>query len=119
MDKKTVQQAVKQGESDNVLHSGAGPGGEAADISIDFVINARGRFCILHDRPFAGTPTWVKYLINKRKVILILDNGGEREIECILNDKFHKYLLNISKVFVIRLENARPVEGYDTALIRE
>jgi hypothetical protein len=103
--------------SDNVLYGG--PGSDLDDISITFVINARGRFCIFHNRPFSGTPVWVKYLTNKKKIILVLDNGVEREIECILNEKFHKHLLNVSKAFVIRIENEAPVEGYDTTLIKE
>jgi hypothetical protein len=90
-----------------------------ADINISMVINARGRACMLHDKPFVGTPTWIKYLTNNRKVKILFDNGTEYVIDYVANDKLHKQLLNVTKLFLIRVENGIPQEGYDTTLIRE
>lgn len=90
-----------------------------AEINIEIIINARGRACMIHNKPFIGTPTWIKYLTNKRKVKIVFDNGTEHVIDYYMDDKFHKLLLNVTKLFLIRMENGKPVEGYDTNLIRE
>jgi len=89
------------------------------DVSIDIVVNARGRACLLHNKPFIGTPVWIKYLTDKRKVKFIFDNGTEHIVNYIMDDKIHKLLLNVTKLFLIRVEDGKPVEGFDTTLIRE
>lgn len=96
-----------------------GQGYSNADIKIDIIINARGRACLIHHRPFIGTPIWVKYLTNKRKVKIVFDNGTEHVIDYTMNDKQHRLLLNVTKLFLIRMDEGKPVEGYDTNLIRE
>jgi hypothetical protein len=89
------------------------------DINIDIVVNARGRACLLHNKPFIGTPVWVKYLTNQRKVKFIFDNGTEHVIRYIMDEKMHKLLLNVTKLFLIRVEDGKPVEAFDTTLIKE
>lgn len=90
-----------------------------AEIPISFILNARGRMCLIHSKPFIGTPVWLKYMINKRKVKIIFDNGTEHVIDYVADDKLHKLLLNMSKLFMIRIEDGRPVEGFDTNLLKE
>jgi hypothetical protein len=89
------------------------------DIGIDLLVNARGRACMLHDKPFLGTPVWIKYLTNQRKVKIVFDNGTEHVINYVADEKLHKQLLNVTKLFLIRVDKGKPVEGYDTTLIKE
>lgn len=119
MDKPLGQPARALKVDDNTPPSGSGAVYTNDDISISLVVNARGRACLLHDRPFVGTPTWLKYMVNKRKVKIVFDNGTEYVIDYTMNDKLHGMLLNMAKVFVIRVEDGRPQEGYDTTLIKE
>ncbi len=121
MDKKDVHSAAiettTQGEG-----GGVAPllGKDYFDtISMAVVVNARGRVCLLHDKPFNVTPTWVKYLTKQRKVKLLFDNGMDYVIDYIMNDKQNKLFLNIDKLFIIRVENGNPVDGYDTKIIKE
>ncbi len=97
----------------------SGMGYTNADVAIDLIVNARGRACMMHDRPFVGTPVWVKYLTNKRKVKLVFDNGTEFVYDHIMTGPMHKALLNVTKLFIIQINNGVPVEGYDTTLIKE
>jgi hypothetical protein len=90
-----------------------------ADIGIDILVNARGRACMLHNKPFVGTPVWIKYLTDKRKVKLVFDNGTEFVYDYVMNNELHKLLLNVTKLFVIRVERGVPQEGFDTNLIKE
>lgn len=90
-----------------------------ADIPISFVLNARGRMCMIHSKPFIGTPVWLKYTIRERKVKIIFDNGSEHVIDYVAEDKLHKILLNLAQVFMIRVEDGKPVEGFDTKLLKE
>jgi hypothetical protein len=90
-----------------------------SDVPVILTINARGRACLIHSGEFEATPVWVKYLTDKRKIQLVYDNGTSRTINFIMNDKLHKKLLNITKLFLIRTDNGKPVEGYDTTLLKE
>ncbi|MBY0427731.1 MAG: hypothetical protein K2Q32_00755 [Alphaproteobacteria bacterium] len=88
-------------------------------IAISVIVNARGRVCMLHNKPFNATPTWVKYLTKQRKVKLLFDNGMEYVIDYVMNDKQNKLFLNIDKLFIIRVEDGNPIDGYDTKIIKE
>jgi hypothetical protein len=88
-------------------------------VPISIVVNARGRCCMIHSEKFGATPVWIKYLTKQRKVKIVFDSGVECVIDYVMEDKLHKYLLNVTKLFLIRLENDKPVEGYDTNLIKE
>lgn len=117
MDEKNVQQAKQTDGSDDALHGR--PQGGYADVAISIVINARGRACLIHDGEFEATPVWVKYLTAKRKIQFIYDNGTSRIIDYIMDDKIHKMLLNISKLFLVRTDKGKPIEAFDTTLIKE
>lgn len=119
MDKKEVHSAAlaTTAQSDN---SFKGPEtGFGKEAGIVLTINARGRACLIHEGLFPATPVWVKYLTTKRKIQIIYDNGTDDIINHIMDDKLHKKLLNITKLFLIRTLDGKPVEGYDTTLLKE
>lgn len=89
------------------------------NIAISLVVNARGRACLIHDGEFEATPVWIKYLTLKRKIQFIYDNGTDRILDYVLDDKMHKKLLNIPKIFLVRTDNGIPIEAFDTTLIKE
>jgi hypothetical protein len=88
-------------------------------ISFSILVNARGRVCMLYDKPFNAIPVWVKYLIKKKKLQLIFDNGMEYIINYVMDDKFNKIFLNLNKLFIVRFEDMKPIEGFDTSVIKE
>ena len=88
-------------------------------VNIDLIVNARGRVCLIHDEPFTGTPLWVRYSLSTKKLEILFDNGSRDLIESEVPDDVHPYLLQVSKVLLVRMEGARPVEGFDTNFLRE
>ncbi len=120
MDKKEVHSAALATTSQGEGHFTVPQGKDYFDtISMSVIVNARGRVCLLHDKPFNVTPTWVKYLTKQRKVKLLFDNGMEYVIDYIMNDKQNKLFLNLDKLFIIRVEDGNPIDGYDTKIIKE
>lgn len=87
-------------------------------MNIGLVVNARGKLCLVHDEPFEATPLWVGYHVDKRQLEIIFDTGATFPIEWEATDEMDGYLLKISKILVIRMENRKPVEGYDTSFLR-
>ncbi|QQR68609.1 MAG: hypothetical protein IPI58_07100 [Alphaproteobacteria bacterium] len=88
-------------------------------MNIDLVVNARGKVCLIHDAPFAGTPLWVRYHTDMRRIEVLFDNGTSDTIEHPVPDDVHPYLMRINKILIIRIDGDEPVEGYDTAFIRK
>ncbi|MDX2027291.1 MAG: hypothetical protein SFW62_01495 [Alphaproteobacteria bacterium] len=86
-------------------------------MNIGLVINARGKMCLVHDEPFEATPLWVGYHIDKKKIEIIFDTGGTYPINWEANDDMDSYLQKINKILVIRMEDKKPVEGYDTSFL--
>ncbi|NDE90246.1 MAG: hypothetical protein EB059_03785 [Alphaproteobacteria bacterium] len=118
MDKKEVHSAAVATTEQS--GSKITPGGNYFDtISFSVLVNARGRVCMLYDKPFNATPVWVKYLTKHRKLQLIFDNGMEYVINYIMDEKLNKMFLNLNKVFIVRFEDMKPIEGFDTNLIKE
>lgn len=87
-------------------------------MNIGLVVNARGKLCLVHDEPFEATPLWVGYHVDKRQLEIIFDTGATFPIEWEATDEMDDCLLKISKILVIRMENRKPVEGYDTSFLR-
>ena len=87
-------------------------------MNIGLVVNARGKLCLVHDEAFEATPLWVGYHIDKKQLEIIFDTGATFPIEWEATDEMDGYLLKISKILVIRMENRKPVEGYDTSFLR-
>ena len=86
-------------------------------MNIGLVVNARGKLCLVHDEPFDATPLWVGYHVDKKQLEIIFDTGATFPIEWEATDEMDGYLLKISKILVIRMENRKPVEGYDTSFL--
>ena len=120
MDKKEVHSAAlaTTGQGEGAFLSPKGKD-YFDSIAMSLVVNARGRMCLIHDKPFNAAPTWVKYLTKQRKVKLLFDNGTEYVINYIMDDKMNKLLLNLDKLFIMQIKDYKPVEGYDTKIIKE
>src|SRR5580658_283605 len=86
-------------------------------INIGLVVNARGKMCLVHDQPFAATPLWVGYHVDRRRIEIIFDTGGTYLIDWEATAEMNDFLLKISKILFIRMENKKPVEGYDTSFL--
>ncbi len=87
-------------------------------MNIGLVVNARGKMCLVHDEPFEATPLWVGYHIDKKQLEIIFDTGGTYPIDWEATDDMNNYLLKINKILMIRMENKKPVEGFDTSFLR-
>jgi len=87
-------------------------------VNIGLVVNARGKLCLVHDEPFEATPLWVGYHVDKRRLEIIFDTGSTYPIEWEATDEMNAYLAKTKKILIIRMENRKPVEGYDTSFLR-
>ena len=87
-------------------------------MNIGLVVNARGKVCLVHDEPFEATPLWVGYHVDKKQLEVIFDTGGSFPIEWEATDEMNNYLLRINKILIIRMEDKKPVEGYDTSFLK-
>lgn len=87
-------------------------------MNIGLVVNARGKVCMVHDEPFEATPLWVGYHIDKKRIEMIFDTGTTQMLDWEANDEMHNYLLKINKILIIRMEDRKPVEGFDTSFLR-
>lgn len=87
-------------------------------MNIGLVVNARGKMCLVHDEPFEATPLWVGYHIDKKQLEIIFDTGGTFPIEWEATDEMNNYLLKINKILIIRMEDKKPVEGFDTSFLK-
>lgn len=87
-------------------------------VNIGLVINARGKLCLVHDEPFEATPLWVGYHVDKKMLEIIFDTGHTYPIDWEATEEMHTYLSKANKILIIRMENRKPVEGYDTSFLR-
>jgi len=92
--------------------------GDRPLVNIGLIVNARGKLCLVHDEAFEATPLWVGYHVDRRKLEIIFDTGGTYPIDWEATDEMNGYLLRTDKILIIRMENRKPVEGYDTAFLR-
>jgi len=87
-------------------------------VNIGLVVNARGKLCLVHDEPFEATPLWVAYHVDRRQLEIIFDTGTTYPIAWEATDEMDIYLNRTNKILIIRMENRKPVEGYDTSFLR-
>ena len=87
-------------------------------MNIGLVVNARGKVCLVHDSPFEATPLWVAYHMDRRQIEIIFDTGSTYPIAWEATDDMHAYLMRTKKILIIRMEDRKPVEGYDTSFLR-
>jgi ankyrin repeat protein len=86
-------------------------------MNIGLVVNARGKVCMVHDTKFKGVPIWVGYNVDSKHLEIFFETGTSFSIGWEATDEMHNFLLKISKILIIRMENRRPVEGYDTSFL--
>ena len=86
-------------------------------MNIGLVVNARGKLCLVHDEQFEATPLWVGYHVDTRRLEIIFDTGGTYPIDWEATDEMNVYLTKTNKILIIRMENRKPVEGYDTSFL--
>ncbi len=86
-------------------------------MNIGLVVNARGQVCLVYDEPFILPARWVSYHVDKRQMELLFDNGTTYPIDWTAPDDMHSFLLQLTKILLIRMENKRPVEGWETTLL--
>ncbi|MDD3371502.1 MAG: hypothetical protein PHE27_06735 [Alphaproteobacteria bacterium] len=86
-------------------------------MNIGLVVNARGKMCLVHDEPFEATPLWVGYHVDKKRLEIIYDTGDTYPISWEATAEMHNFLIKINKILIIRMENKKPVEGYDTSFL--
>ncbi len=86
-------------------------------MNIGLVVNARGKVCLVHDEPFEATPLWVGYHVDKKRLEIIYDTGDTYLVNWEATAEMHNFLMKINKILIIRMENRKPVEGYDTSFL--
>ncbi|MDD4616703.1 MAG: hypothetical protein PHW76_06285 [Alphaproteobacteria bacterium] len=86
-------------------------------MNIGLVVNARGKVCLVHDEPFEATPLWVGYHVDKKRLEIIYDTGDTYLVPWEATAEMHNFLMKINKILIIRMENRKPVEGYDTSFL--
>jgi ankyrin repeat protein len=91
--------------------------GQHLDMNIGLVFNARGKMCMVHDKPFASAPVWVGYQMDRRQIEINFDIGPSYPIDWEATDEMDNYLQRINKILIIRMVGERPFEGYDTSLL--
>jgi hypothetical protein len=87
-------------------------------LNIGLVINGKGRVCLVHDEAFDAVPVWVAYDVDTRRMKIMFDTGADFPIDWQATDEVHYYLQRIGKILLIRLEDQKPIDGYDTSFVR-
>ncbi|MGB4100429.1 MAG: hypothetical protein WBK91_00770 [Alphaproteobacteria bacterium] len=87
-------------------------------MNIGLVINAKGKVCLVHDEPFEAVPVWVAYDVDSKRMKIIFDTGTDYPIDWEATDEIHYYLMKIGKILMIRMEDKKPIEGYDTSFVK-
>lgn len=85
-------------------------------MNIDLIAGERIAPCISHDAPFEASPLWVRYEAGSRRLSVVLENGGQRQLTTPVNDQIAKHLKNARKIMLIRLHGGRPIEGCECHL---
>jgi tetratricopeptide (TPR) repeat protein len=86
--------------------------------NIGLVVNDRGRLCMVYDTPFPLPPLWVAYHVDKKELDIIFIHGFHHYIRWTATDEMNAYLLQATKILMIRMQDKKPVEGWDTSFIR-
>ena len=86
-------------------------------MKIGLVVNAREKMCLVHNRQFDGIPHCVAYHMDRRQLEIILDNGKTYPIDWEATDEMDGYLQRLNKILIIRMQQKKPIEGYETALL--
>lgn len=87
-------------------------------MNIGLVINGKGKVCMVHDEPFDAVPVWVAYDVDSKRVKIMFDTGTDFPIDWEANDEIHYYLMRTGKILLIRMEDQKPIDGYDTSFVK-
>jgi hypothetical protein len=85
-------------------------------MNIGLIVNARGKMCIVHDELFPGVPLWVAYHTDKMQLEIIFESGATYPIDWRATPEMDQYIRKIDKILIIRMEEKKPIEGYDASL---
>lgn len=85
-------------------------------MNIDLIAGNRVAPCIAHDAPLDGNPMWVRYEAATRRLSIVFDDGGARELETPVNDQIAQHLRWARKIMLVRLHGGRPIEGLECHL---
>lgn len=92
-----------------------------SEMNIGLVINAKGKVCLVYDRPFRcvpdNDPVHVRYDLTHRRMYVVFETHFAFAIDWVSTDEIDSYLRAISKILLIRMDNKKPVEGYDLDFI--
>lgn len=94
------------------------PQNQSTKMNIGLVVNAHGKMCLVHDQQFEATPIWIGYHTDKKQLEIFFDTGSTFPINWTATDEMLEYFLRINNILVIRMENKKPVEGYQKSFIR-
>jgi hypothetical protein len=86
-------------------------------MNIGLVVNARGKMCLVHDESFPAIPSWVAYHTDTLRLEIMFDTGDSYPIDWRATHEMDQYLRKLNKILLIRMEDKKPVEGYDTSLV--
>lgn len=64
------------------------------DMMVDMFISDESEVCILHDKPFTKTLSWIEYDTQTSKVEFILEDGDIRNFGIPIDRKYRAYFHN-------------------------
>lgn len=86
--------------------------------NIGLIVNARGRLCLVHDKPWPRTPLYVSYNTYARQLEVHFETGPSFPIQWVATDEMDAYLTKVDKILVIEMKDKQPVAGYETSLVQ-
>ncbi len=89
------------------------------DMDITVNVNTHGKIVLLHNQPFDQIPLWIRYKNASRRLEILFEDGSFFPLSETMNDSAHTYLVRSGKVTLIRTENNKPVEGWETILLND
>jgi hypothetical protein len=88
-------------------------------MHVNILVNAKGQVCMTHDEDFSATPLWVKYKRSSKEIDILFDNGTAQTVIPRVAKAMDSYLINANRVLLVRIEDQKPVMGWDTILLNE
>jgi len=67
---------------------------------------------------YQGQPMWVGYHTDRREFEIIFDDGATFPFVWNSSKEIREQLLMINKILIVRIEEKKPVEGYEMAFLR-
>ena len=86
--------------------------------NVGLVVNQRGKLCLVYGQPILLEPLWVAYHVDKKQLEIIFVDDVSWAIGWEATDDMDAFLKQTNKILLIEMKDKKPVEGYDTSLIR-